>query len=237
MKVRLGQVRRSLGRRLDAGQMVSCSAGGLIQDRQLDAGGGQINGRQYQLLFFLLSTIQRIIPHGQGLKMKFGLKNILKWVGLNFVSDSEQNLIQSHFKIFFKPNFIFKLHRTCSNSLRPLFDLILIQLKLIKNIPRQLRRAGGALFSLMEELLCRLGQVRLDGYWAGGQMQGRRLDSGQAVRCRAGSQIQGWRFTVWSYGALPMKDRLGCIRWLLGRQLDAGQVVHCSVLWRSCYEG
>ena len=171
----------------------------------------------------LLSTIQEIIPHCQGLKIKFGLKNIL-----------QPNPIS---KIFFKPNFIFKLHRTCGNSLRPLFDLILIQLKLIKNIPRQLRRAGGALFSLMEELLCRLGQVRLDGYWAGGQMQGRRLDSGQAVRCRAGSQIQGWRFTVWSYGALPMKDRLGCIRRLLGRQLDAGQVVHCSVLWRRCYEG
>jgi hypothetical protein len=35
------------------------------------------------------------------------LKKILRWVGLDFVSDSEQNLTQSHFKIFFKTQISF----------------------------------------------------------------------------------------------------------------------------------
>ena len=119
-----------------------------MQGRWLDVGGSWINGRQYKLLYFIFYYLGDYSPR-LGLENEIWFKNILKWVGLNFVSASEQNLTQSHFKIFFKPNFSFKLHRTCGNSLRPLFDFILIKLKLINNV----RRAGGALFSLMEELL------------------------------------------------------------------------------------
>ena len=100
MKVRLGQVRQSLGRRLDAGQAVHYCVPP--------------------------STIQMIIPHGQGLKRKFGFKKILNWVRLKFVSDSEQSLTQPILKSFFKPNFLFKLHWVGGNSLQPPFGFILI---------------------------------------------------------------------------------------------------------------
>ena len=59
-----------------------------------------------------------------------------------------------------------------------------------------------------------------------------RLDS----RC-AGGQMHSRRNTVQSYGRATIKVRLGQVRRLLGRHLDAGQVVHCSVIWGSCYEG
>ena len=105
-----------------------------MQGRWLDVGGSWINGRQYKLLYFIIYYLGDYSP-------LLGLENKI-WFKKYFAT-------QSHFKNIFKPNFIFKLHRTCGNSLRPLFDFILIQLKLINNI----RRAGGALFSLIEELL------------------------------------------------------------------------------------
>ena len=49
--------------------------------------------------------------------------------------------------------------------------------------------------------------------------------------------MQDTQYTVQSYGGAAMKVRLGQVRRLLGRWLDAGHTLHCSVIWGSCYEG
>ena len=54
-------------------------------------------------------------------------KKILKWVWLNFVSDERIKFNPNPIlKSFLKPNFLFKIHRTGGNSLRPPFGLIWI---------------------------------------------------------------------------------------------------------------
>ena len=64
-------------------------------------------------------------------------KKILKWVGLDFVSDSEQNLTQSHFKIFFETQISFssstgpkvKLATTLQNISHQKFEVSFLEQK------------------------------------------------------------------------------------------------------------